>query len=263
MKRHLSAALLAVSLCACAPAFLSAATITFLVDGQAVDVPNYWAHNPTTGRGEYHIGDPAKPDQPWVWQNAEGGISLLGALDPDPSLMFNGTVTDFGAPSNFGFIFSMPLAPLVPNPSTVFDSLAGSATNGSVNDGGVTITALAPPMGIPVDGDGVTEIQVFTLSDDNGLTWKNVGLDSGPTTTIPLGPFASGLYPASNQGPVLNPLIGGPWTNMRADINFGLSGGGDTFSFNGAKVLEPVPEPATGILLLVAAALLGSLRRRS
>jgi hypothetical protein len=121
-------------------------------------------------------------------------------------------------------------------------------TNGSAA-GGVTVTAVAPPVGIPVDGDGVAEIQVFTLSDDGGVTWKNVGLDAGPTTFTPLGSFASGFYGAYNQG-FIPTIAGGPWTHMRADVNFMLSGGGDIFTFNGAKVL--VPEPGTLMLSLLA-----------
>jgi hypothetical protein len=38
---------------------------------------------------------------------------------------------------------------------------------------------------------------------------------------------------------------------MRADVNFSLSGGGDVFTFNGAKTL--IPEPGT--LVLVSASL--------
>lgn len=249
--------------CACATSLLFAATIKFTVDGTVVDVPNYWvADTSNPAGGSYFIGSQSNPDAPWVWQNGEGKVMLQGELDPDPSLAFGGSVTDFGAPSNFGFIFSMPLGPVVPNPSTVFDSLSGSATNGSDPDGGVTVTALAPPGGIPVDGDGIPEIQVFTLSSNNGVSWLNVGLDSGPTTFIPLGPFASGPYPTSNQGPIAT-IAGGPWTDMRADINFRLTGGGDVFSFNGAKVLEPVPEPAMGLLALVAVMCGAGIRRRS
>jgi hypothetical protein len=46
---------------------------------------------------------------------------------------------------------------------------------------------------------------------------------------------------------------------MRADVNFRLTGGGDIFTFNGAKLL--VPEPGTLGLLLVALAMCGFRRR--
>jgi hypothetical protein len=48
---------------------------------------------------------------------------------------------------------------------------------------------------------------------------------------------------------------------MRADVNFRLSGGGDLFTFNGAKVLTPVPEPGTVLLALMPLAALCCRRR--
>jgi hypothetical protein len=70
----------------------------------------------------------------------------------------------------------MPLAPTFPNPSRVFDAFCGSVTNGPT--GGVSVTAEPPPLGIPVDADGITVMQVYTLSDDSGLTWKNEPQDA-------------------------------------------------------------------------------------
>jgi hypothetical protein len=161
---------------------------------------------------------------------------------------------DFGAPSTFSYTFILPLAPLVSNPSTVSDSFSGSVTNG-MTAGGVTVTALAPPAGIPEDADGITEMQVYTLSDDGGSTWKNVGLDVGTTEVVsPLGSFASAPTTAYNLGPIATiphaPNM--PWTHMRADVNFRLTGGGDVFTFNGAKVLVPEPGTLLGALLLIS-----------
>lgn len=197
---------------------------------------------------------------PFDWTDSEGNqITISGELDPDPQINFAINVLDFGAPSNFSFTFILPLNPLVSNPSIVFDSLVGTVTGGA-GGGGVTVTALPPPPGIPVDGDPVVELQVYTLSDDGGLTWKNVGLDAGPTTFVPVAPFFSAPYGSYNQGPIPT-IAGGPWTHMRADLNFGLSGGGDAFSLSGAKVL--VPEPATGALALLFAMGMSAIARRS
>ena len=46
------------------------------------------------------------------------------------------------------------------------------------------------------------------------------------------------LYGAINQG-YIPTIAGGPWTHMRVDVDFGLSGGGDIFTLNGATVLIP------------------------
>jgi len=235
-----------------------AALVRVTIDGQSIDVPLYQIKHPDHDGHLYGLG--YGPDRPFEYRTQEGDeVKLGGLMDPDPSLIFGGAAFDFGAPSSFGFTFILPLSPLFSNPSTVFDSFSGSVTNGSA-PGGVTVTALAPPPGIPDDGDGVVEMQVYTLSDDGGITWKNVGLDQGPSAFIPLGAFASGLYGDFSGGPIAT-IPGGPWTHMRADINFMLSGGGDAFTFNGAKVL--IPEPGTLVLAMAFFAALCGIHRRS
>jgi hypothetical protein len=241
-----------------APFIVRAATINVTIGDHGVEVPTHYVpHGGGRPGGSFVIGQPGNAR--FIHATSEGRVELEGELDPDPSEAFAIAVTDFGAPSVFGFTFILPLAPVFPNPSTVFDSLSGSVTNGSAA-GGVTVTAMAPPAAIPTDGDGIVELQVYTLSDDGGATYKNVGLDAGPTTVVPLGAFASGMYGVFNQGPIPT-IAGGPWTHMRADVNFGLSGGGDAFTFNGAKVL--IPEPAALLMGLSAAALCWLFRPRS
>jgi hypothetical protein len=247
-----------LALAMCAPLEVRGATLTVSLHTEStgvtetVDVPVTY-EDYGNGGGMWHVG-------PFDWATSEGGIEdFSGELDPDPSMFFSGAVIDTGAPTNFSFVFTMALAPTFSNPSVVQDSFSGAVTNGAAG-GGVTVTALAPPAGIPVDGDGITEIEVYTLSDDGGATWKNVGLDLGPTTVVPLGPSASGLYGAYNEGPIAT-IAGGPWTHMRADINFRLSGGGDAFAFSGVKVL--VPEPGSLLLAMLSLAGMWCMRRRS
>lgn len=234
----------------CALANAQPASLNISIDNDDMDVPlRYIQHSDGYG-GHYEIGE--IPGEKFAFETEEGRIELEGMLDPDPALFFAGVAFDFGGASSFGYTFIMPLVPTYSNPSIVRDSFSGSVTNGATA-GSVTVTALPPPLGIPVDGDAVTEMQVYTLSDDSGATWKNVGLDLGPSATIsPLGVFASGVYGDFNEGPIPT-IAGGPWTHMRADINFMLSGGGDLFTFNGAKLL--VPEPST---LALAMLLLGA-----
>jgi hypothetical protein len=239
----------------CAPREIEAASIQIRIDGMSVNVPLRYEYYPDRPGGYYEF-QPNQGDD-FVWQTGEGQITLTDShLDPDPSLLFGSVALDFGGPSNFSYTFILPLAPTVSNPSVVSDSFSGSVTNGPNPqlDGGVTVTARMPPAVIPEDADGITEMQVYTLSDDGGSTWKNVGLDVGMTEFVPLGPSASGLTASYNEGPI--PTIphapNMPWTHMRADVNFQLSGGGDIFTFNGAKVLESViPEPGTLLLAVI------------
>jgi hypothetical protein len=236
----------------CAPANLEAASIQVTIDGQSVNVPLRYEYYANRIGGWYEVV-PNQGDA-FVWETSEGGITLRNTeLHPDPTLIFASVALDFGAPSSFSYTFTMPLAPTVSNPSFVSDSFAGSVTNGATA-GGVTVTALPPvDASIPVDGDGVTEMQVYTLSDDGGTTWKNVGLDVGTTEVIPLDSFLSAPTTSYNLGPIptIPHAVGMPWTHMRADITFRLSGGGDVFTFNGAKVLVPEPSTILGALLLI------------
>lgn len=235
-----------------------AATVTISIDGNSVSAPLEMVAKPGGGN-MFFIGT---EDDGYTHTTAGGSVQLFGALDPDPSIIFGGVAMDFGAPSTFGISIILPLSPTISGASRVLDSFAGSVTNGPAPqvDGGVTITALPPPAGVPVDGDGMTEMQVFTISDDGGSTWKNVGLDLGLTEFIALAPTNSASSTAYNEG-FIPTIAGGPWTHMRADLNFSLSGGGDVFTFNGAKVL--IPEPATAMLGALAGLVLCTLRRRS
>jgi hypothetical protein len=234
----------------------NAATIEVRIDGDSASVPNYQvATGPDAGK--FVIGTPNQDG--FTFTTAAGEIELSGMLDPDPSILFGGGVIDSGASSSFGITIILPLAPSVSNPSFVFDSFGTGVVNGPAA-GGVTVTALPPPAGVPDDGDRVAEIQVFTLSDDGGATWKNVGLDAGPTTFVPLAANAAGPMTFINQG-YIPTIAGGPWTHMRADLNFMLSGGGDALVFSGAKVLTP--EPGTLLLATLALGAALVLRRRS
>jgi hypothetical protein len=217
------------------------------------------------GEGIWHIGypeddpryDPNKPG--YDWETAEGTVHLEGWLDPDPQMFLVGAVTDLGAPSNFSFVFTMALTPNVENPSTVQDGFSGSLANSNANNA-ISVTALPPPAGIPADADGVTEIQVYTLSNNGGTSWQNVGLDQGPSVSLTPGPLTATVYGPYNEGPIPTIASANPWTHMRADVNFRLSGGGDSFAFTGVKFL--VPEPGTFVLAMLSFGAICGCRRQ-
>jgi hypothetical protein len=187
-------------------------------------------------------------------------VEIFAELNPDPSIGYGIAVTDFGAPSTFGFSFIQPIVPTAA-PGLVLASLAGSTTNAGGVAGVVTVTPMAPPGGIPVDGDLTAEIAVYTLSQNAGVSYLNAGQDFGPLfSSSPV--LISDTYGPFNGALAAGPAGAGSYNQMRVDVNFGLSGGGDIFTFNGSALV--IPEPATLSLLalgLGALAAAGRARR--
>lgn len=178
--------------------------------------------------------------------------SLWFEYDQDPLISYGIAVMDFGAPSAFSFSFVTPIIPVV-GPNAVTGSASFSVTDGG--DGAVTLTALNPPGFVPVDGDANIEFQVATVFD---AAWANIGRDVGLSQGFGGGSSSSPPYNEAGAGPVS--WIG--WNQLRIDLNFQLSGGGDIATMNGSASINPVPEPTT--LLLVGAGLvaLGFIRYR-
>src|ERR1043165_7128307 len=109
--------------------------VTAWVDGVSADVPVHWVSDAgNNGLGAYVIGADGQDKYTWTTTDTVNGgeVKLSGELDADPSLIFGGTVTDFGAPSIFSFTYILPIVP-VSNPSVVLDSFSGSVTNGAAN----------------------------------------------------------------------------------------------------------------------------------
>jgi hypothetical protein len=180
-------------------------------------------------------------DEVSLVDDGEWAIALDASLDPDPQITYGLVVTDFGAPTTFGFIFSLPIVPT---------AAPGSVTHGfsslTVDGGGglgTPVTAL-DPAGVPVDGDSIAELAVYLLSTDAGATLLNAGMDLGASF---VGTSPSGVQGPFGEGPIAGPAGAGFYDLMRIQLSFSMDGGGDIFG--AAGVATVVPEPGTAALL--------------
>jgi hypothetical protein len=182
--------------------------------------------------------------------------NLVLVYKEDPFISYGLAVTDIGAPSTFSFVFSAPIVP-VAGANAVSSSFSASTTDGQTNDG-VNVTALAPPAEIPVDSDGITELQVTTVFD--GSVRKNIGLDlAGPFKFNPYPP-RSGVWGPFDVGPVSGPVSATAWNELRIDVNFQLSGNGDILTANGESDIVETPNvPEFPTLALPVALIIGLL----
>lgn len=182
-------------------------------------------------------------------------ISFTGRVDPDPSISYGLAVTDFGAPSSFGFSISSPIASTTA-PTEVIASIDGGLND--VTGNGISLTPTLPD----ADGDSIAELQTGSA----GPPPQNMGVDVGAAVSYPAGPpgamYVYGPYSEPIQpGPAL-----GPYTTLAVDIGFTLSGGGDIAALTGhAEIAEDggiVPEPSTWALCLCGVAALGAMKIR-
>jgi hypothetical protein len=179
-----------------------------------------------------------------IIESAAALVILTGTLDPDPSINYGLSVTDFGAPSNFVLLFSTPIVPTgVPN--DVFSSLVGGLTDSTGTDG-VSLVPFGGPL-----------VQVASL----GLPATNMGVDIGSAVSDPATGFPSStsVYGPFSAGPIPGPGPG-PWTTLTVTTSFTFSGNGDIAALTGSATIIPIPSPA--LASPAALFLLSHLRRR-
>jgi hypothetical protein len=171
-------------------------------------------------------------------------VSASGILDPDPSISYGIAVTDFGAPSIFGFLFLTPIVP-VPGPGIVSSSIVGGLTD-FLGDG----ISISPSPGATLQAASV------------GPPLVNAGVDVGPGFAAGVGsPGSFYAYGPHADGPQAGPA-GGPYTALQLELGFAFSGDGDTAALTGFASIIPVPEPSSYVLFILGViSLLGARRR--
>lgn len=240
-KRAAAALLFFVS---AAPAFGAAIpgpTGVLTVDGSEVQIPI--SPNPNNDLWGFGTWDSNINDfTGWESETSGYSVSLSGLIDPDPMISYGISVTDFGAPSVFGFFFSTPIVPVV-GPNAVDASIAGALNDFTGN--GVSITPTGPLL------------QTSSVAAPSTV----MGVDVGPAAVHGPGPAgAFYTYGAFTAGPLAGPV--GAWTSLTATLGFTLSGGGDIAVLTGFAQIVPVPEPSSIALLGMGAVALTLVARR-
>lgn len=162
-------------------------------------------------------------------------FSIDALLNPDPFITYGIGVIDFGAPSQFGFLFGTPIVPVGPT-SVVEASIGGELTD--------------------FEGNGVSISPVLATVQSSQAQFPaiSMGVDGPALIAGPGAPDAAYAY-----GPFLVPPQAGPagtFTFMEVLSVFTLSGGSDEAQLNGFTSInnQPgsrVPEPSSLSLLAI------------
>jgi hypothetical protein len=171
-----------------------------------------------------------------------GNVSIdLGlSIDNDP-VVAGLTAVQNNSPGTqqFTLIFTLPVAPiLVP-------TLTGGSVAGGVTDNGGGATLSSPPGSAFYTAliDNVVYQLLFPGPDP---------LNAPAFESADLVPAAFGTPIPSQAGPTVS-------TNIKLMYDFNLTGG-DSASFTGVFVVEPIPEPSTALLLGLGLGLVGLAR---
>ena len=91
----------------------------------------------------------------------------------------------------------------------------------------------------------------------DGTVRSNIGLDLGPSATLPNPPSSSTVGPF-NEGPIAGPVSATAWNELRVNVTFEGSGGGDIFTMNGKSEIVQTPNiPEFPTMALPAALIVG------
>lgn len=226
MRKNLSSLVIVGCACVAAQGYAQSTALPAVqvtVDGVPYVVPVRPVDSGKGGVYTFNGATVGSVEQGFIIQFQEQG----NILNADPFITYGLAVTDFGAPSIFGFVFGTPIVPTGPG-TVVSSSVAGSLTDGGSDN--VTITPVNPTLqgssvGFPTTAMGV------------GIGGTESGIAGG-----------SDVYGPYSAGPIAGPA-GGPWTFLTVDVTFGLSGGGDVATLSGRASVDTadrVPENLPG-----------------
>ena len=170
-------------------------TASLTVDSNTFPIP--LAFDPNTGIFGVGTFDPVTQQFSGVQlSDSNFSASINGQLNRDPQINYGISVQDTGAPSTFGFVFSMPI--VVPATPNIVNASIGGFLQDSGNDG-VSITPTLGP-----------HVQVANLSNPS----TNMGVDVGLVSAF--GPNVNPLhsYGSYLAGPQPGPI--GAWLTRRA-----------------------------------------------
>ena len=226
--------------------------ITLFINGDKVDLPPGLLKKALDKEGKW-AGRLASPQDFPAFKKGHAVEFIDVTLDEDPYIQWAvGFTNNSGAVANYYLQINSVINPMITTSTLVKGSVSGSLTDGSDPDQTVDVQPLAPLGATPVDGDGATEIAVFSLSRMIGLP-VSAGVDVGPYPGVidTGGDGFSGTWGFQNVGPVAGPSgFGNPIVGMQANVSFSLSPT-DTFVASGRFEIVPtkIPEPTTMILI--------------
>ncbi len=157
------------------------------------------------------------------------GLLATSTVAAAQQIDYGVSVTDFGAPSQFAFGFTVPIAPLS---GLVSYSFSGYIELTDATGDGVSAATIAPT-------------EFWRLEVWNGSSFSLVD-NVGGTATL----TGEGTYNFAESG-VFDCSAVGSCESLMLSFSFGLSGGGDMLVSGGTYALAPtvVPEPGTLVLL--------------